>query len=85
MNMKTFPNDVSNQEILQELIKLSVETKADLKNLKGELGNISSKIDGLHAEAMEAVHALADHLDERFDRLEGQVVTKGQLLTAFGQ
>ncbi len=82
MNMKTSPNDVSNNEILKELKRLTV-SDAEIKN---ELKSLSNKIDVVHEETMETIYELSKHTDARFDRLEGRVgfveakmVTKGYL------
>lgn len=55
MTMKTSPNDVSNQEILNELRKMDTR-----------IGSVENS----NQEIIEALHAFAGSVDERFDRLE---------------
>lgn len=92
MNMKISPNDISNQELLVEIRKVSAKTdelsektdrlfkktdelshKTDQLSAKTE--GLSSRIDENHTEAMEVIHGLAQHMDDRFvkveDRLDG--------------
>jgi hypothetical protein len=71
MNMKTSPNDVSNQEILAELKKVSVRT---------------SSLEATTHDILEVLHGFAGSVDERFNavdrrltRVEALMVTKDYL------
>jgi uncharacterized protein (DUF927 family) len=67
--MKTSPNDVSNQEILQELQKMSGRTsilETTTKDVLDELQKLSVKVDSNQAEILETVQDLAEHMDEEF-------------------
>lgn len=71
MNMKTSPNDVSNQEILAELKNVSSRTSA---------------LETSTQDILEALHVFAGSVDDRFDRVETEIsgikavmVTKDEL------
>ncbi len=63
MNMKTSPNDVSNQEIFNKLDQLSLK-------IDGVGSSLNEKIDGVHAETLEAIHELSSQTDVRFCAME---------------
>ncbi|MCE9586542.1 hypothetical protein K8R04_04485 [Candidatus Uhrbacteria bacterium] len=93
MKMKTSPNDVSNQEIMQVLNKLTAadnDIKQELNRLNEKMdtkfSSLDQKIDGVHMETMEAIHELSSQTDSRFmlvenrlTRVEARMVTKDYL------
>jgi len=90
MQMKTSPNDVSNQEILQELHRLNDKIDGVSTSLNSKIDGLNSslneKIDTVHIETMEAIHGLAEQTETRLislereqTRLRANMVTKSYL------
>lgn len=62
MNMKTSPNDVSNARILEEMQKLHASDTEIRKELRETTGEI-----------LEVLGAFSDKVDERFEKVEGEI------------
>jgi hypothetical protein len=66
MNMKTSPNDVSNEQILEALTGV----QSGLNSLSEKFDGLEQKVDGNHLELTETIQGLAQHMDERFSVVE---------------
>jgi septation ring formation regulator EzrA len=78
MNMKTSPNDVSNQEILGELKKLH----ASDEGIKQELKKLSDTSIETKAE-LEKLSTKFDGLENKFGSLEGRFDEMGEAMQVF--
>ncbi len=83
MIMKTSPNDISNNEIMQELKKLSADVgtlktdvgvlKADVGGLKTDMGGLTARVGGLEKFAIDAkkeFKKLSDKMDVDSEKLD---------------
>ena len=75
MNMKTSPNDVSNQEILQEFRNVSENMYARMESLEVSNGEI---LDALNTFA-GSVEVRFDSVEKRLNRVDALMVTKDYL------
>ena len=86
MNMKTSPNDVSNQEIFHAIQKISEDVgslksdvgslKTDVGSLKSELGSMSFDLGSLkesQATLIEAVQEFSSDTDARFRLMDSRL------------
>ena len=77
MNMKTSPNDVSNNEILKEFKKLSDSVTGQISEIKTEIGGINGRLEALETsnqEILEVTNTFATDVENRLGRLEQEQV-----------
>ncbi len=80
MNMKTSPNDVSNNEVLKEFKKLAASVTGQINEINVRLGGIDSRFDKMDArmeslevsnqEILEVTNTFATSVENRLGRLE---------------
>jgi predicted nuclease with TOPRIM domain len=85
MNMKTSPNDVSNNEILEALNAFAVSVDERFDRLDGRMDGVEGKVDRLDGKVdrlegrMDKVEGKMDRIEHRLTKVETTMVTKGYL------
>ncbi len=88
MNMKTSPNDVSNQEILEALGSFATSVDERFDRIEGKINGIGGEIVGIKGEVagikgeiagIKQVIVTKDELRTELGRLKTTMVTKGYL------